>query len=150
MNNDLIADKAVAYFNDGFLCSESVLMALAEAYGIDSPHVPSIATAFGSGLSQTNGPCGALSGGILALSLLHGRNKEKQDYAQLYKNVALLQKIFNEKFASTACTQLLGFSMADSDASEKFTKNECKKNTCNHCVRYVVEEVQHILSSQKA
>ena len=149
MKTEAIADKAVEYFNSGFVCAEAVLMAVAEAYEINSPHIPAIATAYGSGLSRTNGPCGALSGGILALSLLHGRNEGKQDNNQLYKNVAELQNAFTEKFATTSCTQLLGFSLADCDAGEKFTQNECKKNICNPCVHFVAEEVERILSSQK-
>ncbi|MDD3343817.1 MAG: C-GCAxxG-C-C family protein [Sulfurospirillaceae bacterium] len=148
MINQVMADKAVEYFNNGFLCSESVLMAITEAYEIESLHIPSIATAYGSGLSRTNGPCGALSGGIMALSLLNGRKDSSDDYASLYKNVSRLQHSFNATFKTTECSKLLGFSLSDSDASEKFTNNQCKSNICNHCVRFVAKEVHHILSSQ--
>lgn len=145
MKNDAMADKAVEYFNSGFVCAEAVLMAIAEAYEINSPHIPSIATAFGSGLSRSNGPCGALSGGIMALSLLNGRKDGSEDYASLYKNVASLQQSFHTTFKTTECSKLLGFSLADSDAGEKFTQNKCQSNTCNHCVRFVVEEVNRIV-----
>lgn len=77
--NETIEQKALEYFSSGYVCSEAVLKAVAEKHGIDSPLIPAIASGFGSGMARTeHGLCGALSGGIMALSLLQGRKNASQ------------------------------------------------------------------------
>lgn len=135
------SQKAVDYFMQGFSCAESVLKAVAEAKGIDSPLIPKIATAFGSGLSATDGTCGALSGGYLALSLLQGRNDPKEARQELYANIATLKKRFERDFQSNNCTTLLGFSLSAPDAGAQFQAGGCKEKKCTLYVKEVVETV---------
>lgn len=136
-----VGEKAKAYFQEGYSCAEAVLKSVAEAKGIDSPLIPKIATAFGSGVAGTDGMCGALSGGYLALSLCKGRNIPSDDRAALYADVSALKTIFNDTFHSTECTALLGFSLGSADAGEKFKAGNCKEGKCVHFVERVANEV---------
>lgn len=136
-----VGEVAATHFLEGFSCSEAVLMSIASAQGISSPLIPKIATAFGSGLSCTNGMCGALSGGILALSLLKGRTSKEDDRRELYSDVQELTRLFEKQFSHHECTKLLGFSLSEAEAGTKFVEGDCKNAKCVHYVSYVANEV---------
>ena len=146
MDCEKVGQSASEYFTQGYLCSESVLMAVAKAAKIDSPLIPAMATAFGSGVARTDGTCGALSGGIMALSLLGGRSTPSETYDKLYANVALFKDSFHQKFASCDCSALLGFSLSDSDAKEKFVAGKCRQCKCTNFVAFAAQEVCRIVS----
>jgi len=101
-----VGEKAKAYFNEGYSCSEAVLKSVAEANGTHSPLIPKIATAFGSGLAGNDGTCGALSGGYLALSICKGRTMPNDDRNELYGDVTKLKALFQGAFGATECTPL--------------------------------------------
>lgn len=141
-----VGEKAKSYFNEGYSCSEAVLKSVAEAKEIESPLIPKIATAFGSGLAGTDGACGALSGGYLALSMCKGREQASDDRNALYADVAKLKAMFQSSFSTTECSALLGFSLSESDAGEKFQARNCKEAKCNVYVERVANEVLKLLS----
>jgi len=141
-----VGEKAKTYFKEGYSCSEAVLKSLAEAKGIDSPLIPKIATAFGSGLAGTDGTCGALSGGYLALSMCKGRTAPEDDRVSLYGDIAKLKATFQGAFSQTECTQLLGFSLGAQDAGTRFTQGNCKEGKCNFYVERVADEVLKMLA----
>lgn len=139
-----VGEIAVNYFQEGLLCSEAVLLSVAEAQGISSPLIPKIATAFGSGLCRTNGMCGALSGGILALSMIKGRTIPTDPRDELYSDVARLKELFETTFHTCDCTALLGFSLAEPEASTKFVEEDCKNKKCSHFISKVANEVMEM------
>lgn len=61
-----VADKAGAYFDSGCNCTESVLRAV---LGEIDPQMTEIAEAFGAGVGGSKCLCGAVTGGVIALSL---------------------------------------------------------------------------------
>lgn len=138
------AELAIKHFSEGLMCSEAILMAIAEQNNINSPLIPKIATAFGRGLANGDDMCGALSGGILALSLLQGRDSKEESFELLYENIAILKDKFTKEFREDNCTELLGFSLNDEDAKEKFVKNDCKKCKCSNYVGFVAKEVEEL------
>ncbi len=141
-----VGERAKTYFQEGYSCSEAVLKSVAVARGIDSPLIPKIATAFGSGMAGTNGMCGALSGGYLALSMCQGRVSPQEDRSTLYGNIAKLKATFEGAFLHTECTALLGFSLGEADAGTRFKEENCKEKKCNFFVERVSDEVMKLLS----
>lgn len=69
-------ERARELFSSGFYWAESVLLAVAEALDIQSDIFPKIAPGFCSGIARSGGQCGALSGAIMGLGLITGRNKK--------------------------------------------------------------------------
>ena len=86
------ARRSVELFKSGFFCAESVLLAIAESQGIHSDLIPRIATGFCSGISRTGGMCGAVSGAIMGINLVAGRNSPAESLEVSY---ALTQKIIS-------------------------------------------------------
>ena len=63
------ADHAVEKFRQGYNCSQSVVAAFAEDYGIDEQTAALHARGFGGGMGRTGGVCGAVSGAVMVIGL---------------------------------------------------------------------------------
>lgn len=110
-------------FDAGFYCAEASLMAVAKHHGIESPLIPAIATGFCSGLSRTSGMCGALTGGILGLNLVYGRERERESVEQNYAAVQRLVSEFGAACGSTKCSELLGCDLGTAEGLQSFRAN---------------------------
>lgn len=101
-------DLAEQSFDDGFLCAESVVMALAKIQQIESDHLPKVATAFCSGMARTCGTCGALTGAMMGLSLGLGRSSNDDKVQEIYSATQRLVAEFETEFGGKDCHLLLG------------------------------------------
>ena len=99
--------RAKELFDSGWYCAESVLKAIAERLDINSEFIPGMATGFCGGMSRCNGPCGALTGGVMAIGMVHGRRSEKDDQRCYIFSSKLIQRFVNE-FGSMNCTEIIG------------------------------------------
>ena len=81
---DKASQKSGELFESGFYCAESVLLAIAEATGIQSDFIPKIATGFCGGISRTCSVCGAATGAIMAINLFTGRNSPTDSVLDAY------------------------------------------------------------------
>ena len=61
---------ATQKFDENFNCSQSVLYAFKDKLPVAPEHLLAIAAGFGGGIARYEEICGAVSGGIMALSLL--------------------------------------------------------------------------------
>ncbi len=146
-----IAKHSGDYFKSGFNCSESVLSAVADHYGIESELIPRIATGLGAGMGKSSGVCGALSGGILALNMLFGRDAVDQADAktQTYKKVNPLVRTLKEKFGTTLCTDLLGFNLGEEGADERFDAEGMFDKVCKPVTEAAAQMVVDIAGDKE-
>ncbi len=121
--------RAQALFDQGYYCAESALLALAEYSGLDDRFHPGIATGFCSGLSRTSGMCGALSGAIMGLGLLSGRDRPAASPDPLYEKVNRLLTAFAARFGSTECSVLIGCDLSLPGGRE-FFKTHALRDRC--------------------
>jgi len=133
--------QAEEYFRDSFNCAESTLLAYADAAGIQSPLIPSIASAIGAGISRTGQVCGAVTGSLLVIGLLCGRRKagDSNDFAYYYG--WLFMEKFREKHSSIHCRDLTGQDFNDEKAWESYDY----KTYCSPLVRNAVEILNEIM-----
>jgi C_GCAxxG_C_C family probable redox protein len=122
--------RAGELFKSGYFCAESVLMAVAEHRGIESAVIPRIATGFCGGMSRTSGLCGALTGGVMALSLLFGRDRPDDSRDTNYALVVRYKRAFEERFGSTMCSDLLGCDLATEEGSRIFEEKKLIDKVC--------------------
>ena len=92
-------------------CPQCTLSGIFDALGIENDHVFKAATGLADGVGLTgDGHCGALSGGVLAIGYLFGRNKEDfGDIRKLVKANLLSKKLhdrFVEKYGTCRCVDL--------------------------------------------
>jgi 2-aminobenzoate-CoA ligase len=114
------AEKA---FASGLYCAESVVLALARAQGLESGLLPKVATAFCSGMARTCGPCGALTGAIMGVSLALGRNQAGELVHNAYTATQDLVHEFEREFGARNCDELLGCDLGTPEGQATFHEN---------------------------
>ena len=65
------SEQAVERFEDGFNCSQAVLVSYCQQFGLDQELGSKIATAFGGGM-HLGSVCGAVTGAFIVLGLKYG------------------------------------------------------------------------------
>ena len=63
------AEKAVTTFTNGYSCSQAVVSAYAEQFGLDHDTALRIAGGFGGGMGRRGEVCGALTGAFMVIGL---------------------------------------------------------------------------------
>ena len=111
-------------FKSGFFCAESVLQAIAESRGIQSDLIPRIATGFCSGISRTGGICGAVSGALMGINLVAGRNSPTDSIELSYTLTQELISRFEMQYGSINCRQLIGCDLATDEGQRYFMENQ--------------------------
>ena len=109
MTRQHVSNRAFELHNTGFHCAEAVLLASLEQKGIHIPGgIPRFATCFGGGVGKTHTElCGALSGGLIALGCLSGRDEPGADWDKAASLAAEFRKRFLEEFGSSTCKDIL-------------------------------------------
>ncbi len=135
MSVDDVARQSGVYFDAGFYCAESVLLAVCDHHGIQSRWIPSIATGFCSGLSRTGGMCGAYTGAVMAVNLISGRETPQDSVEKNYRSIGQLTDLFKARFGSTACTELIGCRLDTPEGQQRFKDG----NLIVKCRQYTVQ-----------
>ena len=131
---DQAANRSAELFEQGFCCSESVLHALAESQGVQSDLIPRIATGLCGGIARTGGICGAVSGGVLAISLATGRSDPKASREENQRLVRTFLSQCEAGFGSTNCEKLMGCRL-DTPEGQRFFSEHNLRAKCAGFVR---------------
>ena len=120
--------KAAEYFNQGYSCSESIIMEAVEK-GLVPKELLSVATSFSGGMGS-GCLCGAIAGSQIVLGWLFGKNNQNNNDP----NARMLAKQFIEEFkkshTATCCRVLTaGMDMASPERKAHCTNmvNDCSK-----------------------
>ena len=107
-DDQTVGERAHKYHSSGFHCAEAVLLAATESYENGNAHIPGAATAFGGGVGGSHEEmCGALSGGLIALGCLLGRDAPDEDWSKIRETAGSFRKRFLARYSTTKCNQLL-------------------------------------------
>lgn len=134
-----VRQRAEKHFASGYLCAESVVLALAQAQGIESTLLPRMASGLCSGMGQTRGPCGALSGAVLGIGLIHGRDNEQESMQRIYPLTQRLVHEFEQEFGARTCDKLLGCDLGTEEGQAFFKQHELKQKRCTPFVARAAE-----------
>ena len=128
------ADMAAETFDKGFNCAQSVVSSYANELHIDRDMVFKLATGFGGGLGRKQEVCGAVSGGVMVLGLLHGRDEHmgKECVDKTYSEVRDLIDAFVREHGTICCRELLsGCSLLTDEGRKRFAEDrlveQCQK-----------------------
>ena len=132
-------EKAVEYFKKGFNCSQSVVAAFADIYGLDEQTALRVASSFGGGIGRMRATCGAACGMFLLAGLETG-SIDPTDREGKGHNYAVVQQMadeFKKENGSLICAELLGLSKSAPTPSmpETRTAEYYKKRPCSEMVR---------------
>jgi C_GCAxxG_C_C family probable redox protein len=132
--------RALALFSSGLCCSESVLLALAERRGVESPLLPRIASGFCAGIAYTSGTCGAVTGAILGIGLVHGRDSAAGDRGRCDEAVRELLRGFERAHGTDNCRALVGVDLATEEGQRAFDQ-QGRRRICEGVVETAVRLV---------
>ncbi len=124
-----VAQRSGELFNQGLCCAESVLQAVAESRGIQSELIPKIATGLCAGIARSGDICGAVSGGVLAISLITGRCNAQESREENHRLVRAFLSECEAKFGSTNCKKLIGCRL-DTPEGQQFFKEHNLREKC--------------------
>ncbi len=135
------AEKAAACFRDGCNCSQAVLTAFCEEYGMDRKLALKTACSFGGGMGHTGQVCGAVSGALLVLGLKYGPDNaaDQQSKTRNYRIVKDFVNRFKALNSSTNCTELIGYDLSDDAQLTLARQADVFKMKCG---RYVSDAVR--------
>ena len=106
MNN---AEKAVDFFKGGRNCSQSVVSAFGPSWGLPAETCIRIAAPFGGGIGHIQETCGAVTGAIMILGMVHGagtENRNARDHI-IEKTQEFISE-FKKRHRTIRCRDLLG------------------------------------------
>lgn len=145
--------KAAKYDLDYGCCPQCVLAAVQETVGIiDDQTVKASHGLSGGGGLLGEGVCGALSGGLLALSAKYGRDRDKLDagrYIGNFQKARELTERFRQEFGGLTCKDLqqrfTGRTYDMWSAAEYKAFGDARGDQCAHATGTVTKWVVEML-----
>ncbi len=108
MNSQEVDKRAVELMESGLHCAEAVLVAVLEGQGLPTDMAPRAASAFGAGVGRSKkGLCGALSGGLIALGMVQGRDSADESWNDVAARADAVRRWFVEAFGCSRCEVVL-------------------------------------------
>jgi C_GCAxxG_C_C family probable redox protein len=142
------ADLAVTCFEEGFNCSQSVLVAYAATLGLDRETALRVAAPFGGGMGRTGETCGAASGALMVIGLRHAQPlaEDKDAKEKTYE----LAREFLNGFAArndgcVKCRELLGRDIGTPEGLQTAREQGLFETLCPKFVRDAAEIVEQLI-----
>lgn len=146
-------DKALQYELDYGCCPQCVLATVQESVGIiDDQTIKASHGLSGGGGLMGHGTCGALTGGLMALSAKRGRPRDKLDKGRFINNFQRGKELverFQQEFGGTTCAELQQrftgrtYDMWNADEYRQFDADRGKQ--CAHATASVTQWVIEML-----
>lgn len=135
-------------FENGYNCTQAVLLAFSDITGLDEKTALMISQPFGGGMGRLREVCGTFSGILMVLGSVYGGDDPK-DYnkkKELYEKVQHLAKEFEKDNGSIVCRELLGLKEKHSAfAPEARTAEYYKKRPCPELACYAANLLDRYL-----
>ena len=138
-------EKAVQYYQDGYLCSQSVLAANAEEYGLTEELALKLGTCLGAGMRKGE-VCGACTGALMVLGLMHDDPKSRKT---AYENTKQFLNDFRDVNGSYLCNDLLGCDVRTPEGVQYARDHHLFTEFCPKMVASAVDILEEILSERK-
>lgn len=150
------AQRAHELFREGYNCSQSVLLAYCDLFGLDPTVAATLSAPLGGGVSRLREVCGAVSGMAMVAGLICPYN-DPADRSAKTKTYALVQELaerFRAENGAIVCRELLGLDRTKDDPvpSER-TEQYYRKRPCPEliaCAARIVGEKLRSLQNESA
>lgn len=145
---EMATDYAIKYHG----CSQALLAAFMEMFGISDEYLLAASSAFVGG-SKRCLTCGAVSGGLMVLGLKYGRRRLHDGFENLEASIALggtLIDRFLDEYGTINCCELTGFDLRDSAQAHAFMDSKEAHEKCNQRIEKTARWVAEIISKTDA
>jgi len=145
------SDRAVAYFKEGFSCSQAVLASYAQENGLTVEQALKVAGAFSGGMGRMGDTCGAVTGAFMVIGLKYGkiRADDEPSKEKAYQLVQEFAKRFRRRHGSIVCRDLLGCDLSTPEGRKTATENHLTETRCPLFVQDAVEILEKIFKEKR-
>lgn len=151
--------KGVAYFKQGYNCSQSVALAFADWYDVPEGLMARISASYGGGIGRMRETCGSALGMFMLAGLeVATPYADAEVKARNYAVVQQLAADFKQQTGSLICRELLGLNKQRADGTipeivitstpEARTDEYYRKRPCIRMVETAIRIYMHWLQSQ--
>lgn len=145
-------DIAKQNFLNGYNCSQAVLLAFCEDFGLEKETALKISEPFGGGMGRMREVCGTVTGMFMVLGLAMGNSDAKDGSTKknVYKSVQEIAEKFKQDNGSIICRELLGIQKANKESyvpSERTTEYY-KKRPCPELCKYAADILEEYLKEE--
>lgn len=145
-------DIAKQNFMNGYNCSQAVLLAFCEDFGLEKETALKISEPFGGGMGRMREVCGTVTGMFMVIGLAMGNDNSKDNTTKknVYKSVQELAEKFKQDNGSIICRELLGLQKANKESyvpSER-TNEYYKKRPCPELCKYAADILEDYLKKE--
>jgi len=142
-------EQAVAYYKQGYTCTQSILTSFADRYGLQKDLAFRIGEPFGAGTSCTNDMCGSVTGAIMVLGLQYGSAHSDDESARVYtyRCVNELIQRFKGIHGSIQCGDLLGYDLSDPQQLQTVWEKGLFMQLCPNLVRDAAQILIEMIGS---
>lgn len=138
--NEALCGKAVSRFLEGYNRAQSILLTLFEHWDGKNDLIPKVAAGFGGGMGRCGSICGALTGGVIALSVRFGTNEPSAEgRRKLYERVQDFYRRFEKENGSVLCRSLIGYDLSNPLELEKAHKAKVSEEKCPFFIRNAMQ-----------
>jgi len=120
--------KASELFDGGLYCSQAVLGAFCERYGLDRETAFRISCGLNSGVRNAE-TCGAVTGAVLVIGLRYGGSSRECN-----RRTEEFVRMFRERNGSTVCRDILGCDILTPEGRNKAVMNNLFGTICHDAV----------------
>ncbi|NQU13579.1 MAG: C_GCAxxG_C_C family protein [Desulfobacteraceae bacterium] len=153
LSKDVIMENAVQYLISGYNCAQTTLLCCQELLEIRNDDVLKSATGFGGGMGNRGEICGAVSGGVMALSQKFGRVELSEEEARrkeyTYELVSAYLNKFKEFEGSLYCRDILGVDISDQAKRKAYWTVENRRKCGEGQVAKALEMLYFIFEQDK-
>jgi C_GCAxxG_C_C family probable redox protein len=138
---------AVSLFQKGFSCSQAVLAASCDRFGLDREMALRIAAGFGGGMGRMAQTCGAVSGAFMIIGLKHGSvdAEERAAKDKTYEAMKEFANRFIARHGSLICRDLLGCDISTPEGFQLAKKKKLYAVVCPGLVKTAPEIVEEMI-----
>jgi C_GCAxxG_C_C family probable redox protein len=134
-------ELAMSLFEKGFSCSQAVLAAFGDRFGVEHEIALRIAAGFGGGMGRMAQTCGAVTGAFMLIGLKYGGidPKDRQAKEKAHAVVREFANRFISRNEFVLCRELLG---CDISTPEGYQFAKEKKLFATICPKYVKDAAE--------
>lgn len=118
---ETIISRAQSLFDQGYACSQSVLLAYAPYFNLEPTTAKIISSSFGGGMGRLRMTCGALTGGFMVLGLAYG-NEDPNDMETKLNGYVKVRELYHKVVdihGTADCKELLKKYVTETDVKER-------------------------------
>jgi C_GCAxxG_C_C family probable redox protein len=143
-------ELAVSHFQKGLSCSQALVVAYGEGFGLEREMAVRLAAGFGGGMGRMAQTCGAVTGAVMLLGLKYGSVdvEDRQAKEKTHEAVREFANRFTLLNGSLICRELLGCDISTPDGFRLAKAKKLADTVCPKFVRDAAEIIEEMLGTR--